>query len=104
VNNDVEAAEKLLAEIIVAAEADGIIDEEEQVHLTASLDKVVLQKSFPTKIRQLILYHGGFVRELTLQNDFIDTLCEIRVWHVMIVAAEGDGIIDEEEQVQTRQI
>jgi uncharacterized membrane protein YebE (DUF533 family) len=41
VNNDVEAAEKLLAEIIVAAEADGIIDEEEQVHLTASLDKVV---------------------------------------------------------------
>ena len=39
---------------------------------------------------------------MTLQNDLIDTFCEIRAWHIIIVAAEADGIIDEEEQVHIR--
>ena len=46
---------------------------------------VGLQNSIPARIRQRILYNSnnkeevdGFVWEMTLQNDFVNTVCEIR--------------------------
>ena len=54
-------------------------------YLTQSVFKVVLLKSIPTKIRQLVLYVSnckeyvdGFVGELTSANDFKNTIWELR--------------------------
>ena len=57
-----------------------------RVYLTESFCQVVLKKSIPAQIRELIRYISndkgyvdGFVRKLTFQNDLLSTVCEIRV-------------------------
>ena len=63
------------------APPDGILQFSPQALLRTVLisQKVFMQKSIPTQIRQLIIYIDGFVRELTFAKHFyISSFCEIR--------------------------
>mmetsp|Transcript_11741 Transcript_11741/g.27177 ORF Transcript_11741/g.27177 Transcript_11741/m.27177 type:complete len:756 (+) Transcript_11741:68-2335(+) len=96
-SNDVEAAEAKLAEIIEAAEADGVIDDDEQLSIDTAQAEVTAmrQKKDEADAAQRKAQEQAELQALLVNND---VEAAEKLLAEIIVAAEADGFIDEEEQ------